>query len=110
MHSEEEDKLLRIFISEHDTYGHRPLFEVIINKAKELGLAGATAYRGIMGFGADKRMKSNNILELSADLPVVIEIIDAPEQLQRLMPFLDEAVQEGFVTVESVHVFKYRKQ
>ncbi len=109
MHSEEDDKLMRIFINEHDMYKHRPLFEAIINKANELGLASATAYRGLMGYGLDRRLKTNAILELSSDLPVIVELIDTPENLEKIIPFIDEAVSEGFVTVESVHVFKYRK-
>ncbi len=107
---EEEDKLVRIFINETDMYKHKPLFEVIINKARELGIAGATVFRGIMGYGADKRMKTSSILELSSDLPLVIEIVDKPENLEKLLPFLDESVEEGFVTIESVHVYKYKKR
>lgn len=109
MHSEEDDKLMRIFINERESYQHRPLFEAIITKANELGIATATAYRGLMGYGLDRRLKTSAILELSANLPVIVELIDIPEKLEKIIPFLDVAVSEGFVTIESVHVFKYKK-
>jgi hypothetical protein len=108
MHSEEKDTLLRIYIGENDHYKGRPLYEAIVKKARELDLAGATVLRGIMGFGADSRLKSAHILDLSNDLPIVIEIIDNPEQVQKILPFLDEAVTEGLVTLETIQVIKYR--
>ena len=108
MHSEEKDTLLRIYIGENDRYKGRPLYEAIVKKARELDLAGATVLRGIMGFGADSRLKSAHILDLSNDLPIVIEIIDNPEQVQKILPFLDEAVTEGLVTMETIQVIKYR--
>jgi hypothetical protein len=108
MHSEEKDTLLRIYIGENDHYKGRPLYEAIVKKARELDLAGATVLRGIMGFGADSRLKSAHILDLSNDLPIVIEIIDNPEQVQKILPFLDEAVTEGLITLETIQVIKYR--
>ena len=108
MHSEEKDALVRIFIGENDRYDGKPLYEAIVLKARELDLAGATVLRGIMGFGADSRIKSARILGLSTDLPIVVEIVDTPENMDRLMPFLDEAIQEGMVTREMVRVVKYR--
>jgi len=108
MHNEEKDTLLRIYIGENDHYKGRPLYEAIVKKARELDLAGATVLRGIMGFGADSRLKSAHILDLSNDLPIVIEIIDNPEQVQKILPFLDEAVTEGLVTLETIQVIKYR--
>ncbi|MCA1949328.1 MAG: DUF190 domain-containing protein [Treponema sp.] len=108
MHSEEKDILLRIFTGENDHHKGRPLYEAIVKKARELDLAGATVLRGIMGFGADSRLKSAHILDLSNDLPIVIEIIDKPEQIDKLIPFLDEVVTEGLVTIESIRVLKYR--
>ena len=108
MHNEEKDTLLRIYIGENDHYKGRPLYEAIVKKARELDLAGATVLRGIMGFGADSRLKSAHILDLSNDLPIVIEIIDNPEQVQKILPFLDEAVTEGLVTMETIQVIKYR--
>ena len=104
----EEGMLLRIFFGESDKHHGKPLYELIVMKARELGLAGATVLRGIMGFGADSRMHTAKILRLSEDLPVVIEIVDTEENLNKLLPFLDEAVQEGLITMEKVRVIKYR--
>jgi len=104
----EEGTLLRIFFGESDKSNRKPLYEAIVIKARELGLAGATVSRGIMGFGADSRMHSAKILRLSGDLPVVVEIVDSEENIQKLLPFLDETVQEGLITMEKVRVIKYR--
>lgn len=104
----EEGMLLRIFIGETDKYDGKPLYEEIVLKAKALHLAGATVVRGIMGFGADSRMHSAKLLRLSEDLPIVIELVDTEENLNKLMPFLDETVQEGLITLERVKVVKYR--
>jgi PII-like signaling protein len=104
----ENGKLLRIFIGESDRWHHHPLYEAIVLKARELGLAGATVLRGPMGFGAHSRLHTAKILRLSMDLPVVIEIVDTEEKINLLLPFLDEMVQEGLVTLESVRVLKYR--
>ena len=104
----EEGTLLRIFIGESDKYKGKPLYEQIVLKARELHLAGATVLRGLMGFGADSRMHSAKILRLSEDLPVVIELVDTEENLNKLLPFLDETVQEGLITLEKVRVIKYR--
>jgi uncharacterized protein len=104
----EEGMLLRIFIGETDSYKGKPLYEQIVLKARELNLAGATVVRGIMGFGADSRMHTAKILRLSEDLPIIIEIVDTEENLQKLQPFLDETVEEGLITLEKVKVIKYR--
>ena len=104
----EEGMLLRIFIGETDSYKGKPLYERIVLKARELNLAGATVVRGIMGFGADSRMHTAKILRLSEDLPIIIEIVDTEENLQKLQPFLDETVEEGLITLEEVKVIKYR--
>jgi len=104
----EEGTLLRIFFGESDKHNRKPLYEAIVIKARELGLAGATVSRVIMGFGADSRMHSAKILRLSGDLPVLVEIVDSEENIQKLLPFLDEAVQEGLITMEKVRVIKYR--
>ena len=104
----EEGTLLRIFIGESDKYRGKSLYEQIVLKARELHLAGATVLRGLMGFGADSRMHSAKILRLSEDLPIVIELVDTEENLNKLMPFLDETVQEGLITLEKVRVIKYR--
>ena len=104
----EEGMLLRIFIGESDNINGKPLYEQIVLKARELGLAGATVTRGIMGFGADSRMHTSKILRLSEDLPVVIELVDTEENLLKITPFLDEHVLEGLITREKVKVVKYR--
>jgi len=104
----EEGMLLCIFVGETDQYDGKALYEQIVIKARELNLAGATVVRGIMGFGADSRMHSAKLLRLSEDLPIVIELVDTEENLNKLLPFLDEAVQEGLITLEKVRVIKYR--
>lgn len=104
----ENGSLLRVFIGESDTYDGKPLYEQIVLKARGLNLAGATVTRGIMGFGADSRMHTAKILRLSEDLPVVVELVDTEENLNKLLPFLDEAVIEGLITLEPVKVIKYR--
>lgn len=104
----EEGMLLRVFIGESDSYKGKPLYEQIVLKAREMNLAGATVTRGVMGFGADSRMHTAKILRLSDDLPIVIELVDIEENLNKLMPFLDETVEEGLITLEKVRVIKYR--
>src|SRR5215213_507794 len=87
--------LLRIFIGESDHWQGKPLYEAIVMKARELHLAGATVVRGPMGFGAKSRLHTTKILRLSEDLPLIIEIVDAKEKIDELMPHIDEMVQEG---------------
>ncbi|WP_243149969.1 DUF190 domain-containing protein [Thermaerobacter sp. PB12/4term] len=100
---------LTVYIGETDRWQGQPLYHTIVLKARELGLAGATVYRGIEGFGANSRVHAARVLELSADLPVIVEIIDHVERLQPLLAFLDEAVQEGLVVLEDVEIVAYRK-
>ena len=102
--------LLRIFVSESDRSNGEPVYEAIVMKARELHLAGATVLRGMMGFGVHSRMHTAKILRLSEDLPIVIEIVDDREKIDKLLPFLDETVKEGFVTMENVQVIKYRQE
>jgi len=104
----EEGMLLRIFVGESDMYNGKALYEQIVIKARELNLAGATAVRGIMGFGATSRMHTAKLLRLSEDMPVIVEIIDTEDKLNTLMPFLDEVVKEGLITLEKIRVIKYR--
>lgn len=108
MKLEGEGKLLRIFIGESDTWHGRPLYEAIVQVARKEGMAGATVIRGIEGFGADSRLHTSRILRLSEDLPVIIEIADTEENIDRVLPKLDEMVGEGLVTIEPVHVIAYR--
>jgi PII-like signaling protein len=104
----EDGILLRIHIGESDRYGRQPLYEAIVHKAKELDLAGATVVRGIMGFGASSRMHTTKYLRLSSDLPLVVEIVDSEEYINRLLPFLDKVIGEGLITMEKVRVIRYR--
>jgi PII-like signaling protein len=101
-------KLLRIYIGESDTYKGKPLYEAIVHKARENNLAGATVLRGIMGYGANSRLHTSKILRLSEDLPLVIEIVDTQEKIETILPFLDETVTEGLITIEEIEIFKYR--
>ena len=95
----QEGMLLRIFIGESDTYQGKALYEEIVLKARALNLAGATVVRGLMGFGADSRVHTAKLLRLSEDLPVVIEIVDTEENLNKILPFLDDVVVEGLITL-----------
>lgn len=104
----DEGVLLRIFIGESDMHDGRPLYERIVEKARSLGLAGATVLRGIMGFGAASRVHTAKLLHLSEDLPIVVEIVDTRENIDKLLPFLDDTVREGLVTMERAHIIKYR--
>ncbi|HQU45613.1 MAG TPA: DUF190 domain-containing protein [Pirellulales bacterium] len=104
----EDGQLLRVFIGESDTWQGEPLFQAIVLKARELGLAGATVLHGTMGFGAASRVHTSRLLERSTDLPIVVEIVDTAEKIESLLLFLDEVVEEGMITIESVRVLKYR--
>jgi PII-like signaling protein len=104
----ENARLLRIIVGESDRHDGRPLYEAIVLKARELGLAGATVTRAVMGFGASSHLHTAKILRLSLDLPMVIEIVDRPEQLDKLLPFLDSAVHGGLVAFEDLRVLHYR--
>jgi uncharacterized protein len=105
---EGEGKLLRLFIGESDTWQGKPLYQAIVERVRREGLAGATVVRGIEGFGADSRLHTSRILRLSEDLPVVIEIVDTPAQIDRVVPILDEMVGEGMLTLERVQIVSYR--
>lgn len=106
-----EAKLLRIFVGEADKVGHAPLYEAIVREAKAAGLAGATAWRGLTGFGSGSRIRTAKILDLSADLPVVVEITDREERINAFLPVLDRLFESadsgGLVTIEKVQIIKY---
>mgnify|MGYP006287809117 CR=1 FL=1 len=108
MKEPQQGVLLRIFVDENDRYRGKPLFEAIVKEAQSLKLAGATVIRGMMGYGAESHIHSARILRLSDDLPMIIEVVDTEENIQKLMPFLDENVQEGLITMENVKVIRYR--
>jgi PII-like signaling protein len=104
----EEGYLLRIFVGENDKSGHIPLYEGIVLKAREAGLAGATVIRGVMGFGRHSVMHTAKILRLSEDLPMIIEIVDSLDKIEAFLPLLEPMVSEGLVTLEQVRVIHYR--
>ena len=103
----ENSVLLRIFIGESDRWEHKPLYEAIVLKARELHLAGATVLRGPMGFGASSRIHTAKILQLSADLPVVIDIVDVEEKIEGLLNAIEPMLRGGMVTLEPVRVKHY---
>ena len=106
-----EGKLLRIFVGESDRCDGRPLYEAIVRKAHELGLAGATVWRGIEGYGATSRIHTAKILRLSEDLPIIVEIVDAEEKITAALPQLDALIEHssggGLVTLEKAEVIRY---
>ncbi len=108
MHLPHDAMLLRIFIGESDRWKHQPLYEAIVLKAREMGLAGATVLRGPMGFGKSSHLHTAKILRLSMDLPLVIEIVDAEPKLRAFLPVLDEMMKGGLVTLQEVKVIDYR--
>ena len=99
---------LRIFIGESDRWEHRPLYEAIVMKARELQLGGATVLRGAMGFGKTSHIHSATLLNLSTDLPLIIEIVDSEENIRAFLPEVDKMVSGGLVTMEKVKVLHYR--
>jgi len=107
MQVEEKAALLRIFIGENDRFGQHPLYEAIVLKAREQGLAGATVLRGPMGFGHSSRLHTAKILRLSEDLPVVVEIIDSEQNITAFLPLLEEMVKGGLVSIEDVRILRY---
>jgi uncharacterized protein len=103
-----DSMLLRIFIGESDHFNHKPLYEAIVLKAREVHLGGATVLRGPMGFGKSSRMHTAKILRLSMDLPIVIENVDSEEKINAFLPTLEEMMSGGMVTLEHVQVVEYR--
>ena len=104
----EEGYLLRIFIGESDRHDGKLLYEWIVLKAREAGLAGATVMRGMMGFGAHSRLHTFKIERLSQDLPVIIEIVDAREKLESFLAVIDKEIEEGMATLEEIKIHFYR--
>ena len=104
----EDGKLLRIFIGEQDRWNGKPLYEEIVFLAKKFPLAGATVTKGIMGFGCKSHMHTAKLLRLSEDLPIIIEIVDSEEKINRFLPHLDKMVKEGLITLEKANVIMYR--
>ena len=104
----ENSLLLRIFIGEADRYNHKPLYEAIVLKAREMHMAGATVLRGPMGFGASSHIHTAKVLQLSMDLPFVVEIVDTEEKINVFLPILDTMMDGGLVTLEKVRVIHYQ--
>jgi PII-like signaling protein len=103
-------RMLRIHFGESDKWNGKPLYEAIVSKCQELGLAGATVYRGIEGYGASTRIHHASHWKLSRDAPVMLSVIDSEEQIAKLIPHLDEIVQDGLVAMSRVEVIRYVRQ
>jgi PII-like signaling protein len=114
MQIEGDAKLLRIFIGESDKSHSTPVYEKIVRQARDAGLAGATVFKGIMGYGGTSRIHTTKILALSDDLPLIIEIVDKIEKIESFIPVLDKLFEEancgGLITIEKAEVLKYRKR
>ena len=103
-----EQVMVRIFFGESDVWKHQPLEIALIERLRREGFAGATAFRGSAGFGANSIVHTTHLLDLSSDLPVVVEVVDTEERIERLIPILDEMIGDGLVTMEKVRVLRYR--
>jgi PII-like signaling protein len=103
-----DGKLLRIFIGEQDKWHGQPLHEAIVHLARKQGLAGATCLKGFLGYGAKSHLHTAKLLRLSEDLPIIIEIVDSAEKIERFLPQLDTMIQDGLVTLEKADVLLYR--
>ena len=102
-----EQQLMRIFIGESDRYGSRPLYEALVELLRKEGFAGATVLRGICGFGANRVYHTQKLLDLSADLPMVIEVVDSQEKITAVMPQIDAMMGGGMITLEKATVIRY---
>ncbi len=107
MRVEDRGKLLRIFVDESKRHEGEPLYEAIVEVCRREGVAGASVFRGIMGYGAGRQIHAQRVLRLSADLPVMIEIVDSPEKIDGLVPLLDAMIDDGLMTVEQLQVIRY---
>ncbi len=110
MKLEGKAKMLRIYFGEDDQWQGQPLYEAIVERCRKLDIAGATVYRGIRGYGASTRIRRRHLLQFSPDAPILVQIIDTDENLQRLIPALDEMVSEGLIAMSDVEVIKYVHQ
>lgn len=109
MKLEGDQTLMRIFIGESDRWKTQPLHEALVELLRKEGFAGATVTKGIMGFGCHSRLHTDKLLRLSADLPVIVEVVDSLEKIQAIMPRIDSMMGGGMITLENVHVMRYRK-
>lgn len=102
-----EQQLMRIFIGESDRYEHRPLYEALVELLRKEGFAGATVLRGICGFGAHRVYHTHKLLDLSTDMPIVVEVVDCQERIEAVIPKIDEMMQGGMITLEKATVINY---
>jgi PII-like signaling protein len=100
--------LARIYIGEADRHDGRPLYQAIVAFLRERGIAGATVFRGIEGYGANARLHTTRILRLSEDLPILIEVVDQEDRIRAVLPELDAMIQDGLITLEKIEVIAYR--
>jgi PII-like signaling protein len=102
-----ENVLMRIFIGESDRFGHKPLYEALVELLRSEGFAGATVLRGISGFGANRVYHTQKLLDLSADLPLIVEVVDTVEKVNAIMPRIDAMMGGGMITLEKATVIRY---
>lgn len=111
MEKDSNAKLLRIFIGESDKAGHQPLYEALVYEAKKQGLAGATVLRGMMGYGANSRVHTAKLFDLSTDLPIVVEVVDSEEKIRAFTQIVEQLFEStrsgGLITLEKVEVIRY---
>jgi PII-like signaling protein len=110
MKLEGKAKMLRIHFGEDDKWQDKPLYQAIVEKCREFDIAGATVYRGIEGYGASTRIHRSHLLSLSHDLPIMVSVIDVEENIQKLIPVLDQMVDEGMIAISDVEVIRYVHQ
>lgn len=103
-------KILKIYISEDSKYKGHNLYHALVFKLRELGMAGATVTRGIEGFGQEKRLHTTRILDLTLSLPIIVEVVDIAERIEKAIPVVEEMVNEGLIMVTDVNVIKYGKE
>ncbi|MGH9683075.1 MAG: DUF190 domain-containing protein [Candidatus Acidiferrales bacterium] len=110
MKLEGKAKMLRIHFGEDDKWNDKPLFRAIVEKCRELDIAGATVFRGIEGYGASTLIRRPHRLSFSSDAPLMVSVVDTEEKIQRLLPYLDEMLRDGLIAVSDVEVIKYVHQ
>jgi PII-like signaling protein len=110
MKLEGKAKLLRIHFGEDDEWKGKPLYRAIVEKCREMDIAGATVYRGVEGYGASTLIRRSHLLSISHDAPVMVSVVDSEEKIRKLIPLLDEMVDEGLIAMSDVEVIKYVHQ
>jgi PII-like signaling protein len=110
MKLEGKAKMLRIHFGENDKWKDKPLYRAIVEKCRELDIAGATVFRGVEGYGASTLIHRSHLLSFSSDLPIMVSVIDSDDKVQKLIPYLDEMVDQGLIAISEVEVVKYVHQ